>query len=162
MPPRQNLKLRGTKRLLGEWGAIMGELRRRGAIRSENSPAGDLAEALVAKHFEVELEPNSTPGYDLRLADKTRIQVKCRRRTIHSKPSHYGAMRSLDEDPFNDLVVVHFDEGFAVEACYRLPIDLVRELSRYSPHTNAWRLPILEGERAGTPGVERIVLGSSR
>lgn len=154
----ETLKRRSTKRLLGEWAAIMRELRRRGDIRSENNPTGDLAEALVAKHYEVNLESNSNSGYDLRLPDKTRVQVKCRRRTLRSKPSHYGAMRNLDEDPFDDLIVVHFSECFEVESSYRLSIDLVRDLSRYSAHTNAWRLPILKGARASTPGVEPIIL----
>jgi hypothetical protein len=154
----QDLKRRGTKRLLAEWASIMRELRRRGEIRSENNPTGDLAEALVAKHYAVELERNSTTGYDLCLSNETRIQVKGRRRTLRSKPSHYGAMRNLDEDPFDDLVAVFFDEDFTVESCYRLPIDVVRDLSRYSAHTNAWRLPIIKGALADHPDVESISL----
>ena len=92
----------------------MRELRRRGAIRSENNPTGDLAEALVAEFYGVEPEANSTAGYDLKLFDGTRVRVKGRRRTAHSKPSHYGLMRKLDRGPFDVLVVVNLDEEFAV------------------------------------------------
>lgn len=140
----------------------MRELRRRGAIRSENNPTGDLAEALVAKHYGVDLESNSTAGYDLCLSDGTRVQVKGRRRTLRSKPSHYGALRKLNEDPFDDLVVVLFDEGFLVESCYRLPIDVVLEFSRYSAHTNAWRLPIIKGARVEDPRIKPLKLEPSR
>jgi hypothetical protein len=156
---KPNLKRRSTARLLNDWAAIMRELRRRGAIRSENNPTGDLAEALVAEFYGVELEANSTAGYDLKLSNGTRVQVKGRRRTLRSKPSHYGLMRKLDQDPFDVLVVVNFDEEFAVESAYRMPIDEVRELAGFSSHTNAWRLPIIKGDRAARPGVKLITLG---
>jgi hypothetical protein len=155
-----HLKRKGTKRLLRDWAAIMRELRRREAIRSENNPTGDLAEALVAEHFEVELEPSSTKGFDLCLPDGTRVQVKGRRRTLRSKPSHYGQMRNLDQDPFDDLVVVLFDEEFEVESCHRMPIAAVIRLARYSSHTNAWRLPLIKGARAEEHGVRSIALGA--
>lgn len=161
MPPHENLRRRSTNRLLADWVAVMNELRRRGEIRSENNPTGDLAEALVAQHFEVELEPNSTAGFDLRLADGTRVQVKGRRRGPRSKPSHYGALRNLDKDPFDDLVVVLFSEGFAVESCHRLPIKVVRKLARYSSHTNSWRLPLVKGALAEHPRVVALALKGS-
>jgi hypothetical protein len=154
------LKQRSTKRLLREWAAIMRELRRRGDIRSENNPTGDLAEALVAEHFDVELEPNSTKGFDLCLSDGTRVQVKGRRRTLRSNPSHFGQMRNLDKNPFDELIVVLFNEDFEVESCYRLSMDAVLELSRYSAHTNAWRLPLIKGARAEGTGVSPIALGT--
>jgi hypothetical protein len=154
----RSLRRRRTADLLSDWSAIMSELRRRGAIRSENNPTGDLAEALVAGFYQVQPAANSTAGYDLYLSDGTRVQVKGRRCTAHSKPSHYGLMRRLDEDPFDLLVVVNLDEKFAVESAYRMPISVVRELARFSSHTNAWRLPVIRGSRADLPGVEQIEL----
>ena len=158
MASEVNLRRRSTARLLGDWAAIMSELRRRGAIRSENNPTGDLAEALVAGFYQVEPAANSTAGYDLCLSDGTRVQVKGRRRTAYSKPSHYGLMRRLDKDLFDVLVVVNLDEEFAVESAYRMPISVVRELAGFSSHTNAWRLPVIRGSRAALPGVEQIEL----
>lgn len=139
----------------------MRELRQREAIRSENNPTGDLAETLVAEHYGVDLEPNSTAGYDLRQAGGARVQVKARRRTPRSKPSHYGLMRNLDHDPFDVLVVVLFDEEFKVESAFHMSIGVVRELSKFSEHTNAWRLPIIKGRRASHRGVRRLSLGGS-
>lgn len=117
-----SLKRQSTARLLRDWTAIMRELRRREIIRSENNPTGDLAEGLVAGLYGVELETNSTAGYDLCLSDGTRMQVKARRRTLRSKPSHYGLIRKLDEDPFDDLVAVNFNEEFTVESAFRMPL----------------------------------------
>lgn len=154
----RSLLRRRTTDLLSDWAAIMSELRRRGAIRSENNPTGDLAEALVADFYQVQPAANSTTGYDLCLSDGTRVQVKGRRRTAYSKPSHYGLMRRLDQDPFDVLVVVNLDEMFTVESAYRMSISVVRELAGFSSHTNAWRLPVIRGSRAELPGVEQIEL----
>lgn len=153
-----SLSQRHTSELLNDWAAIMSELRRRGAIRSENNPTGDLAEALVAGFYRVEPAANSTVGFDLRLYDGARIQVKGRRRTAYSKPSHYGLMRKLDQDPFDVLVVVNLDKEFTVESAFRMPIGVVRELAGFSWHTNAWRLPAIRGSRGDFPGVEQIEL----
>lgn len=158
MTPKPNLKARSTKRLLGEWAAIMRELRDRDAIRSGNNPTGDLAEALIAEFFGVELEANSNAGYDLRLSDGTKVQVKGRRRTARSKPSHYGLIRKLDKKPFDVLVVVNFGEEFEVESAFQMQIKVVRKLARYSEYTNAWRLPIIKGSRTEYPGIEEIKL----
>lgn len=144
-------------RLLTEWSSIMRELRRRGAIRSGNSPTGDLAEALVANHYDADLMGNSNAGYDLK-HKRTRIEVKARRRTERSKPSHYGVIRKLDDDPFDALVVVNFDEDFSVESAYRMPISVVKELAKYSQHSNGWRLPIIRGGRAQHPKVKELDL----
>lgn len=133
----------------------------RGAIRSENNPTGDFAEALVAEHYGVELAPNSNAGHDLRQRGGTRVQVMARRRPPRSKPSHYGLMRKLDREPFDVLVAVLFDEEFRVESAFRMPIGIVRELSTFSEHTNAWRLPIIRGDRVRHPGVRRLSPGSS-
>ena len=157
MTKPQNLKRRSTKRLLADWSAIMRELRRREAVRSGNSPTGDLAEAMVAAHYGVKPMPNSTPGYDL-VFRKKRIQVKSRRRTERSRPSHYGVIRNLDEDPFDVLVVVNLDEDFVVESAYRMPIEVVHDLARYSSHSNGWIVPIIRGERAKHPGVKPLEL----
>lgn len=157
MATKHNLKRRSTERLLAEWSAIMRELRRREAVRSGNSPTGDLAEAMVAAHYGVKPMPNSTPGYDLKVRGK-RIQVKSRRRTERSRPSHYGVMRKLDQDPFDTLVVVNLDEDFAVESAYRMSIATARQMARFSSHSNGWILPIIRGDRAKHKGVRKLDL----
>src|SRR5258705_13893481 len=139
-----SLKRQSTARLLRDWTAIMRELRRREIIRSENNPTGDLAEGLVAGLYGVELETNSTAGYDLCLSDGTRMQVKAHRRTLRSKPSHYGLIRKLDADPFADLVAGNFNAEVTVESAFRMALDVIRRLGRFSNQSNARRLAIIQ------------------
>lgn len=49
-----DLETRPTRELLRLWAAILRELRRRGIVRTANNPIGDIAEALVARHFKGE------------------------------------------------------------------------------------------------------------
>jgi hypothetical protein len=67
-------------------------------------------------------------------------------------------IRKLDKDPFDDLVAVNLNEEFAVESAFRMPIGVVRALANFSPHTNAWRLLIIQGSRATHPDVETITV----
>lgn len=45
--------------------AILGELKHRGVIRTENAPVGDYAEYLVATALGGELAPNSEKSWDV-------------------------------------------------------------------------------------------------
>ncbi|MFZ0167665.1 MAG: hypothetical protein WAL12_29115 [Trebonia sp.] len=45
--------------------AILGELKHRGVIRTENAPVGDYAEYLVATVLGGELAPNSEKSWDV-------------------------------------------------------------------------------------------------
>lgn len=110
--------------------AIMRELRRRGVIRSEKNVIADYAEALVAQHFGVSVEPHgANPGYDLRIPEG-RVQVKCRRATRSSDPGHFGDCATLDNDPFDLFVGVVFDEDFIVTDARMIALERVRELSK--------------------------------
>ena len=58
--------------------AILSELKSRGVIRTENAPAGDYAEYLVASAFSGELAPNSEKSRDVLTSDGEKLQVKAR------------------------------------------------------------------------------------
>ncbi len=110
--------------------AVMRELRRRGLIRSERNPIADYAEYLVAARYGVPLEGHGAqPGYDLRLPDESRVQVKCRRRTAASSPGHFGDFSDLENDPFDLFVGVLFNENFEVEREGQTTIERVRALA---------------------------------
>jgi hypothetical protein len=55
---------RSTPELLREWAAIMRELRARGVIRTNNNPVGDIAEAIVARHYGGERASFGQSGWD--------------------------------------------------------------------------------------------------
>lgn len=118
----------------------MTELQKRGMIWSGKSPIADYAEYLVARHYGVEPIRGSNPGYDLVTKDKHRIQVKARRYSADSRPSHFGEFSKFPEARFDDLVVVLFEDDLRVRAAYRAPYEWARE--RVKPRGPYHRLTI--------------------
>lgn len=116
--------------------AILRELRARGVVRTENAPAGDYAEFLVAAAVGGELAPNSEKSWDVRTPTGTRLQVKSR---VVSSPPRSGQLqlspfRSFD---FDEAVIVLFsDEDYSVTKAVRLPRGVVEGLSVYNEHVN--------------------------
>ena len=89
--------------LLRLYGDILVELRRRGVIRSENSPVGDVAELLAQRALHLEPATNSASGYDGTDEAGVRYQIKGRRLTKPGSPRQLGAIRGPAEglpDPF--------------------------------------------------------------
>jgi hypothetical protein len=143
--------------LLALWSAVMRKLHDRGVIRSSNNPVGDYCEGLVAAHFDVDVQPPSTKGYDV-LASGVRYQVKGRRTTPRSKPSHYSPIRDLEDRQFDYVIAVHLDEDFAVSASYLVTWEAVKRLSQPSAHLRGVRLPFIRGARVHEDGVSEINL----
>jgi hypothetical protein len=54
-----------TRDLLRQWGAIMGELKRRMIVRTANNPIADIAEALVALHYKGHRGSFAQLGWDV-------------------------------------------------------------------------------------------------
>lgn len=102
-------------------------------VRTANSPAGDYAEWLVKNATGGELAPNSTKSHDVVTPDGERLQVKSRVVTDPSKRSErqLSPFRSWDCDA---VVVVLFDEQFAVRRMTRLPTEVVEAASRWQEH----------------------------
>ncbi len=123
--------------LLALWASIMDELRSRGVIRSSNNPIADYGERLVAERLGLELVNASTAGYDAVAPDGTRYQIKSRRLVAGTSSRQLGALRNLDQDCFDHLVVVLLGPRFELHELWRLPIDLVREHAVYRSHVNA-------------------------
>lgn len=144
--------------LLSLWARVSAELRRRGLTRSGNIPTGDYCELLVAAHFGVELQPGSHKGFDLRLANGTRVQVKGRRMTPHSRPTHFSVIRDLEEDQFDLVVAVLLDENFVPLGSWSLTPDAVRRHAKFSRRLNGWRLPLIRGAILADPEVKPIAL----
>jgi predicted lactoylglutathione lyase len=84
---------------------LLAELARRGAIRSGNNPVADYAELLVANYYGIEVQPQSTKGYDVLTPDDERIQVKALRRTQRGR-SNLSRIGDLDGDPGFDAIVI--------------------------------------------------------
>ena len=112
---------------------ILSELRERGVIRTGNAPAGDYAELLVQRTTEGDLAPNSQKSWDVLTPGGERLQVKAR---VVTDPRNAGErqlspFRSWD---FDAAVIVLFGDDFGVWRAARVPVDVLREGSRFSEH----------------------------
>jgi hypothetical protein len=134
--------------------AILRELRRRRVVRTENAPAGDYAEYLVAAALGGSLAPNSEKSYDV-LAGGRRVQVKAR---VVSDPPRSGQLqlspfRSFDFD--EAVIVLLSDDDYSVRRAVRIGVDAVRDASTYISHVNGYivhaRAALLDA-----PGVEDV------
>lgn len=128
------------REILALWAGTMTELQRRGILRSDNSPTGDYAEWIVSKALGLSLEGNSTAGYDAVGPDGTRYQIKARRLMTAKTSRQLSAIRNLDKDPFDYLVIVLFGPTFDVLECWQVPIEVVREYAGENLYVNAHRL----------------------
>ena len=104
-----NLSAKTNRQLLALIASCQNELRSRDVIQSSNI-VGDLAETLVCSALRLDRLGKSAKSVDAVGPDGTRYQIKGRRVTPWSKSRQLGALRSLDEKPFDVLAGVLFDE----------------------------------------------------
>lgn len=132
---------RSTADLLAGYASIIAELRRRDVIRTNNAPAGDYAEWLVARALGGCLADNkAAKSYDLTLPDGNRVQVKSR---VVSIPVQRGQLqasvfRSFDYE-FAGLVLLR-DIDYAVHRAVLTPRHVVEQFATRVDHVNGWRL----------------------
>lgn len=120
--------------VLGRHASVMEELRRRGVVRSENNPTGDLAEFLFCRAFSWKQASNSEKGFDARDGDGKRHQIKGRRLHQFNKSRQLSAIRNFDG--FDVLAAVLFDGQYRVSRAALILCDVVLERSKYRKHTN--------------------------
>lgn len=135
---------------------LLEELRKRGVTGSFNGPVADYAEKLVAESMGLTLAGRSNTGFDaVDERSGTRYEIKSRRVSAHNRSTQLGALRNLDQDPFDYLIGVIFDANFNILYAAKIPIEIVRELSTYVPHTNSYKL-MLRRSLLEHPGVEDV------
>ena len=125
------------RQLLAAHGTLLDELTRRGVVRSANNPVADYAEALVSKALRLSREVPSRAGFDAIGCDGRRYQIKGRRLAGPDASTQLGAIRNLDQRPFDILAAVAFEADLSVRYAALIPVELVAERGRYSRHTNA-------------------------
>lgn len=121
---------------------VLSELRDRGVIRSTNNPVADYSEWLVARALGLELVAPSVKGYDAISPDGARYQVKGRRQTPENASRQLSAIRGFElEDihPFDYLVGVLYNRDFTVMKAAQIPVAIVRQQAKPTPHVNGWR-----------------------
>jgi hypothetical protein len=122
--------------LLALNGAILVELRRRNICRTENNPTGDYAEYLAAEKLGLELNNNSKLGYDAVDPIGLRYQIKGRRITPKNHSTQLSVIRNLDNQEFDHLVALLFDENYSVLKAAKVPHGIIGEHAKYNSHQN--------------------------
>lgn len=128
--------------LLNLHSEIMDELLLRNIIRTSNSPVADYAEWLVASKLNYNLSSNSNSGYDAIDANDCRIQIKCRRLKKVNGSRQLGVIRNIDNNPFDFLVAVIFNDKYEAIEVYKIPSRIIKNYSRFSPHQNGYILQL--------------------
>jgi Family of unknown function (DUF6998) len=148
---------RTTPELLGDWAAIMRELAARDVIRTNNNPVGDIAEAIVAAHYQGERGSFSQAGWDVKAPNGERIQVKAMRQTPTSKRRNVSPIRDRDYD---SVVLVIFNENFQVTEGLRLARATVEDLFEHKAYVNG-RIIAVTQKLHEDPRVESVDLSDA-
>ena len=115
--------------------ACLRELKRRGVVRSNNAPVGDLAEFLVQRVTGGALADQSQKSWDVRTPNGERLQVKARIVTDPRKSGErqLSVFRSWD---FDAALIVLFDDEGRVWRAVRVPTATLRANAYPTPHVN--------------------------
>ena len=81
--------------------------------------------------------PVDAAGYDAVDASGRRYQIKARRIGTSRSTRQLSAIRNLDQDPFEVLTGILFDQDFTVHRAALIPIVVVKQRSTWSKHTNS-------------------------
>lgn len=112
------------------------ELRRRGVVRTNNSPLGDYAEWIVSRQLGLTLVENSKAGFDAVSDAGVTYQIKSRRVTATNNSRLLSAIRNYDKCDFDWLVAIIFNERFSVLNAYIMPHEVVGQYSPHRDHVN--------------------------
>jgi len=141
--------------LLQAFAAILEELRDREIARTSNNPVADYTEWLVCQCLVLKQTPNSNKGFDAVDPDGTRYEIKGRRITRHNSSTQFSAIRQLDNEHFDYLIGVVYEEDFTVRYGAKIPFELIAPNARFTKHANAHLLRLTPAIMA-LDGVENI------
>jgi hypothetical protein len=135
--------------------AVIRELRARSVVRTDNAPAGDYAEHLVAVALGGTLATSSTRSFDLTTPTGRRIQVKCRvKDDTGNNPRNKIGFRDF---AFDDAAIVLLHSDYTVERAVLVPVGVVQVHSR--PDRKGFRVvarPEFLDDSANTDITERL------
>lgn len=143
-----------VRELLSLWASALRELRDRGVVRTFNNPIGDIAEELVAQHYNGERGSFSQKTWDVRVGREL-LQVKALRRTGARSRRNLSPIRS--DDGYDAVVVVIFTDDLRVDEAFRIPREVINELFQRRAHVNG-RIIHLGRRLLEHPAVSRVPL----
>jgi hypothetical protein len=137
VPSRSGSQQPTNRELLDAWTGSLEELHRRGVVRTYNNPIGDIAEALVARHYGGTRAAFDNPACDVAVGD-TLLQVKACRRSSPTTKLGFSPLRH--REGYTAVVLVVFSADMRVEQAWSVPREVANELASGVPHVNGWRI----------------------
>jgi hypothetical protein len=155
--PMVDLSALTNRELLDVWTGSLDELHARGVVRTYNNPIGDIAEAIVARHYGGIRGGFSQAAWDVAIGQEL-LQVKaCRRATAKTR---LGFSPVRHTDGYTALVLVVFTAGMRVEQAWRIPRETVNALAKYNAHVNGLKIG-LTAAVTSHPEVEPLELSDA-
>lgn len=136
------------------WAHCMRALRERDLVRTANTPVGDYAERIACARLGLERKGFSEKSVDAIDADGVRYQIKGRRLTPDNPSRQLGAIRDIEQKPFDVLLAVFFNEELDLLEIWKIPCEVVAEAS-FVARTNSTRF-VLTATRQRDPRVHRL------
>ncbi len=90
-------------------------------VRSSNNPVADYAEKIAVELMGLTRADKEERGYDALDSRGIKYEIKGRRITRHNNSRQLGVIRNLDEELFNYLIAVVFNEDFSVKEIWKVP-----------------------------------------
>lgn len=141
--------------LLGTYASILQELRKRGLVRTNNAPVGDLAEHAASIVYGGILAPNSEKSYDLTASDGRRIQVKVRNIHAESRSSAvFSVIRSVRFDACLFMLIDSVDHR--VQGAFEWTAAEVQEYGVYRKHVNGIAVRISQARKHGIDLTDQV------
>ena len=117
------------------------ELEHRGVGKELGNPLGGLTEAVVCRAFNLIPAAKGNPGVDATdPRTKKKYQIKGTWDPLNKGGHQFSAIRNISRHQFDFVVGVVFNRDFSVRGAYRIPYEVVRELTTRRDHTNANQL----------------------
>lgn len=155
--PCVDLSALSIAELLAAHCSVIGELQRRGVLRSGNNPTGDYAEWLVSAKLGLELAGRSSKGYDAIDAQKIKYEIKARRVTPENPSTQMSPIRNLAGSHFDFLIAVVFDSNWSVTAAAKIPHSVISTVASFKRHVNG-HVMHLRPSVFSVAGVEDVTL----
>ncbi|MDX6370358.1 MAG: hypothetical protein QOG93_1860 [Gaiellaceae bacterium] len=143
-----------NRELLDVWTGSLDELHARGVVRTYNNPIGDIAEAIVARHYGGFRGTFAQAAWDVAVGEEL-LQVKACRRATRKTTLEFSPIRHTDG--YTALVLVVFTASMRVKQAWRIPREAVNMLAKFNKHVNGLKIG-LTAEVMSHPGVERLEL----
>ena len=123
------------------WAHCMQALTDRDLVRTSNTPVGDYAERICCEKFGLKRKGFSEKSVDAIGKDGLKYQIKGRRLTRKNRSRQLSAIRGVEENPFDTLLAVFFNEELDVEEIWSIPCEVVRE-APFVKRTNSTRFTL--------------------